>query len=232
MILNGDCLDLMSDLPQVDMVLCDLPYGTTQCSWDTPLDLERLWALYRKICKGPIVLFAKSPFDKVLAVSNLKALRYEWIWEKSKATGFLNAKKRPLEAHESILVFSDRTPPYYPQMTPGEPYDKGVRKKQTEDDIYGQFNQTHIKSSGQRYPRSVVYFKTAESEGKTFHKTQKPVDLCRYLIRTYTQPGQVILDNCMGSGTTGIAARLEDREFIGIEKDEAMFNIAKERLNG
>jgi site-specific DNA-methyltransferase (adenine-specific) len=218
----------------INMILCDLPYGTTQCKWDSVLPFDKLWAQYQRIIKpnGAIVLFGAQPFTSVLISSNLKLFKYTWVWEKSKATGFLNAKRRPLVAHEDIMVFCDGTPPYYPIMSEGTPYDKGVRKDQTGDDVYGKFDQAHIKNeSGQRYPRSVVYFKTAESEGKTFHKTQKPVALLEYLIRTYTNEGETVLDNCFGSGSTTIAAINSKRNFIGFELDANYYELAKNRVN-
>lgn len=213
----------------VDMVLCDLPYGTTRCSWDTVIPLDKLWSEYKRVCKGAIVLTAAQPFTSFLVTSGIDLYRYSWVWEKSKATGFLNSKKRPLVAHEDVLVFSENTPVYYPQMSTGLPYDKGVRKAQTKDDVYNFFNQVEVKSSGERYPRSVIYFTTAEREGG-YHKTQKPVALMEYLIKTYSNEGDTVLDNCMGSGTTGVACKSLGRNFIGIEKEEKYFNIAKDRI--
>lgn len=233
MLYYGDCLEIMPTIqPQsVDMILCDLPYGTTGCSWDAIIPFDKLWPEYIRIIKpkGAIVLTASQPFTAALIMSNPTIFKYEWIWEKSKATGFLNSKKRPLVAHESVLVFWNAQ--YYPQMTIGDSYNKGIRKSQTTDDVYGKFNQVNVKSDGQRYPRSVLYFKTAESEGKTYHKTQKPIALMEYLIKTYTQEGETVMDNCMGSGTTGVACKNLNRKFIGIEKDEKYFQIAKQRID-
>jgi DNA modification methylase len=230
----GDCLELMNDIPDesVDMILCDLPYGTTQCSWDSVIDFSRLWIQYERIIKtnGAIVLTASQPFTSKLIVSNINRFKYSMVWEKSKATGFLNAKKRPLVAHEDIVVFCKHTPPYYPQMTQGEVYNKGVRKKQTENDVYGKFKQTEVKSEGLRYPRSVVYFKTAESEGDVIHKTQKPVTLFEYLIKTYTNEGETVLDNCSGSGTTAIACITTNRNYICIENDKKHFENSNRRV--
>ncbi|MFA7278784.1 MAG: site-specific DNA-methyltransferase [Sterolibacterium sp.] len=236
MILHGDCIQLMRHLPDqsVDMIFCDLPYGKTKCSWDSPIPMADLWQQYNRIIKPDraIVFTASQPFSSQLVMSNPKAFKYSMVWEKSKASGFLNAKIRPMAAHEDILVFSKGRVPYYPQKSAGEAYDKGVRKQQTDDDIYGKYSRTRVASEGERYPRSVIYFKTAESEGKTFHKTQKPLALCEYLISTYTQPRETVLDNCMGSGSAGIAAMKLGRKFIGMEKDKDIFNIAMERMYG
>lgn len=231
---RGDCLEIMKKIPDqsIDMILCDLPYQITNCDWDQLIPFEPLWEEYHRIIKkkGAIVLFGTEPFSSQLRCSNLKHFKYDWIWEKSKATGFLNAKKRPLVAHEYIHVFYQKQPVYHPQMREGKPYNKGTRKQQTTNDVYGTFKPVQVKSEGKRYPRSVLYFKTAESEGPTFHKTQKPVSLLEYLIKTYTNENEVVLDNCMGSGSTGIAALNTNRRFIGIELNEAFFQQAKERI--
>lgn len=232
---QGDCLEVMKGIEDksIDMILCDLPYGTTNCSWDIVIPFEPLWEQYNRIIKdnGAIVLFGSEPFSSALRMSNIKNYKYDWVWEKSKATGFLNAKKRPLVAHEYIHVFYKKQPLYNPQMREGNPYNKGMRKQQTENDVYGEFKQVEVKSEGKRYPRSVIYYKTAETEGETFHKTQKPVSLLEYLINTYTNTGEVVLDNCMGSGSTGIACINTNRKFIGVELDDTYFNVAKERIN-
>lgn len=229
----GDCLELMRELPDasVELILCDLPYGTTQCRWDAIVPLKRLWAQYRRIIKpeGVIVLTAAQPFTSALVMSNPDWFRYDLVWEKSKASGFLNAKRQPLRAHESILIFSNRAPPYFPQMEGGKAYDKGVRKAQTDNDVYGRFCQARVKSEGARYPRSVLKFKTAEREGG-HHKAQKPIALMEYLVRTYTSPGDMVLDNCMGSGTTGVACAQAGRRFIGMEMDAGYFEIARNRI--
>jgi DNA modification methylase len=234
-IIHGDCLQVMKDIPDksIDVVICDLPYGTTQCKWDSVIPFDELWDAYSRIIKdkGAIVLHSQQPFTSNLIVSNIRSYKYSIIWEKSKATGFLNAKKRPLVAHEEINIFCNGAPPYYPQMTKGKAYDKGIRKKQTENDVYGSFKQKVIKSDGARYPRSVVYFKTAESEGQTYHKTQKPVLLVEYLVNTYSQKGQVVLDNCIGSGTTAVACINTGRNFIGIEKEAKYVDIANKRVS-
>ena len=232
-LMQGNCLELLKTIPDgsVDMVLTDPPYGTTACKWDTVIPFEPMWAELKRVIKpnGAIVLFGSEPFSSLLRCSNLKMFKYDWVWEKSKATGFLNSKKQPLRAHEIISVFYSKQPTYNPQMINGESYNKGVRKEQTENDVYGRFNQVEVKSDGLRFPRSVQYFKTAESEGG-FHKTQKPVPLLEYLIKTYTQENETVLDFTMGSGSTGVAAKNLNRKFIGIELDEKYFEIAKTRI--
>ena len=230
---HGDCLELMRDIPNksIDMILCDLPYGTTQNKWDSVIPLDELWKEYKRIIKdnGVIALTSQGIFTAKLMLSNEKWFKYKLVWVKSKATNFLNAKKQPLRKHENICVFYNKQPQYNPQMTEGEPYDKGVRKNQLTGS-YGDFNPVHVKSEGMRYPTDVIYFKTAESEGKVYHPTQKPVSLLEYLIKTYTNERETVLDNCMGSGSTGVACINTNRNFIGMELDENYFNIAKERI--
>jgi len=213
----------MKDIPDgsIDMVLCDLPYGTTQNKWDSVIPLDELWEQYNRIVKedGAIVLTSYGLFTAKLILSNERNFKYKWIWQKSKATNFLNAKRQPLRKYEEICVFYRKQPVYNPQMTKGEPYNKGIRKNQLTGS-YGTFDPTVVESKGERYPTDILYFKTAESEGKVYHPTQKPVDLGRYLIRTYTNPGDVVLDNTSGSGSFLVAAVEEGRNFIGIEKNE------------
>ena len=232
-IYNEDCLEGVKriDDKSIDMILCDLPYGTTQNKWDSVIPLAELWKEYKRIIKdnGVIVLTSQGIFTAKLMLSNEKWFKYKLVWVKSKATNFLNAKKQPLRKHEDICVFYNKQPQYNPQMTEGEPYDKGVRKNQLTGS-YGDFNPVHVKSEGLRYPTDVVYFKTAESEGKVYHPTQKPVALFEYLIRTYTNEGETVLDNCIGSGTTAIACLNTNRNFIGFEKDKEYWEIANERL--
>ena len=232
----GDCLELMPLIADktIDMILCDLPYGTTQNKWDSIIDLPKLWSEYKRVIKdnGAIVLTAQTPFDKVLGCSNLEMLKYELIWEKSKATGFLNAKKIPLKAHENILIFYKQQPTYNPQMTKGEPYNKGFIKAQNGNGTYGNFDaKLRLNESGDRFPRSVFYFKTSEAEGKVIHPTQKPIALFEYLIKTYTNEGETVLDNCIGSGTTAIACKNTNRNFIGIEKGQEYFDLATKRID-
>ena len=220
---EADCLECMKQFPDasIDMILCDLPYGMTQNKWDSYIPLDLLWEQYERIIKpsGAILLTSQGLFTAKLILSKAELFKYKWIWMKSKPTNFLNAKKQPLRKHEDVCVFYKRQPTYNPQMVSGEPYDKGVRKDQLSGS-YGDFQPVHVHSSGDRYPTDVIYFKTAESEGEVFHPTQKPVSLGRYLIRTYSNPGDIVLDNTFGSGSFLVAALMEGRNFIGIEKNE------------
>ena len=232
-IYNEDCLEGMKRIPDgsVDMILCDLPYGTTRNKWDTVIPLEPLWEQYNRVIKdrGAILLTAQTPFDKVLGVSNLENLKYEWIWDKKLATGHLNAKRMPLKRHENILVFYKKTPVYNPQFTKGEPYDKGFALRESEN--WGkQVAVSGKNSSGKRYPTSLIVKSNANQRGK-LHPTQKPVSLFEYLIKTYTNKGETVLDNCMGSGTTAIACLNTNRNFIGFELDKGYFDIANERID-
>lgn len=233
-VIEGDCLEVMKGIPSksIDMVLCDLPYGTTQNKWDSVIPLDLLWKEYRRIVKdnGVVVLTSQGIFTAKLILSNEKWFKYKLVWEKSKATNFLNAKKQPLRKHEDICVFYKKQPVYNPQMTDGDPYDKGIRKNQLTGS-YGDFNPVHVVSDGKRYPTDVIYFKTAESEGKVYHSTQKPVELGRYLIRTYTNEGAVVLDNACGSGSFLVSAILENRNFIGIEKNEDVELYKNEKVD-
>ena len=217
----------------VNAIITDFPYGTLNAKrnlWDRVIDYERFWLEVKRIGTENLVLVstAQQPFTSYLINTNLKDFKYTMVWEKSKATGYLNSKKQPLRAHEDIVVFYNKQCTYNPQMTPGDPYDKGTAIRDTEH--YGaQTKATHVKSSGDRYPRSVLYFKTAEFEGK-LHPTQKPIELYEWLVKTFTNPGDLILDPCMGSGTTGVASLLNGRNFIGVERDVEYFEVAKERL--
>ncbi len=231
---HGDCLLEMNKIPDqsVDMILTDLPYYTTNCHWDLPINLEKLWEQYNRIIKdnGAILLFAQTPFDKVLGSSNLKQLRYEWIWEKTTSTGHLNAKKMPMKAHENILVFYNKLPTYNPQMTTGHKPVNSYTKHQSDGEIYGK-TKVGITGGGStlRYPRSVLLFPT-DKQKSALHPTQKPVALLEYLILTYTNKGDTILDNCFGSGSTGVAAANTGRKFLGIELQDEYFNIGEERI--
>lgn len=237
----GDCLDLMTQIPDksVDMILADLPYGQIRASWDCQIDLVKLWHDYERIIKnsGAILLFAACPFDKILGASNLSLLRYEWIWEKTQATGFFNAKKMPMKAHENILVFYKNTPVYNPQKTFGHKPMNSYTKRasvQNKTECYGVVNKD-VSGGGDtdRYPRSVLKFPSDKQKSKItglIHPTQKPIALCEYFIKTYTNEGDLIFDNVMGSGTTCLAAKNLKRNWIGIEKEEKYFNIAKQRL--
>lgn len=227
---QGNCLEIMKDIPDesIDMILCDLPYGTTRNKWDSVIPLDKLWEQYERIIKdnGAIVLFSQMPFTAELVHSNLKLFKYEWIWEKDNATGFLNAKKMPLKIHENILIFYKKLTTYNPQMRKGfKPY---KCKQGRHSSNYGAYEQGYItESNGERYPIDIIEFK----KDSGLHPTQKPVALLEYLIKTYTNENDIVLDNCMGSGSCGVAAINTGRNFIGIELDENYFNIAKERIN-
>ena len=229
-LLNGDCLELMKDMPDksIDMILCDLPYGTTKCKWDSIIPFEPLWCHYERIIKdnGVIVLFSQMPFTAELVSSNLKLFKYEWIWEKDNATGFLNAKKMPLKIHENILVFYKKLPLYNPQMRVGfKPY---KCKQGRHSSNYGDYQEGHMtESNGERYPIDIIKFNRDKDK---IHPTQKPVALLEYLIKTYTNENETVLDNCMGSGSTGVACINTNRNFIGIELDEKYFEMAKNRI--
>ena len=239
---QGDCLDVMGRLPEdsVDMVLCDLPYGVLNKSndkarWDCQIPLDALWEQYRRVCKddAPIVLFAQGMFTADLMESNRSMWRYNLVWDKVNPTGFLNARRMPLRSHEDICVFYGRLPVYHPQMTP---YDASLRhgkgtKCFREDysghnGCYGNFRQTETLMSDEKFPKSIITVKRKHDTGHHYHPTEKPVELLRYLIRTYSDDGDVVLDNTMGSGSTCVAAVKEHRRFIGIEKDETFYLTA------
>ena len=231
---EGDCLEYMNLIPDesIDMILCDLPYGMTQNKWDSYISLDELWKQYNRIIKpnGAIVLTSNGVFTAKLILSQPNIYKYKWVWENSKPTNFLNAKKQPLRKHEDVCVFYKKQPTYHPQMTKGEPYDKGIRKNQLSGN-YGDFDPVHVASDGERYPTDVIYIKTAESEGAVLHPTQKPIELGRYMVRTYTNPGDVVLDNTFGSGSFIVAALMEGRNFIGIEKNEDVALFKKEEID-
>ncbi len=228
----GDCLEVMQTLGNVNMVLADPPYGTTACKWDSVIPLGNMWAVLQQVTNDntPIVLMAQTPFDKVLGCSNLPGLRYEWIWEKTAATGHLNAKKMPMKAHENALVFYRSMPTYNPQKTNGHRPVNSYTKHRDDGECYGA---TKIGVSGggatDRYPRSIQIF-ASDKQKTALHPTQKPVALMEYLIRTYTNEGDTVLDFTMGSGTTGVACLNTRRKFIGIELDEKYFNITCKRI--
>lgn len=231
---EGDCLELLPYFPDhsVDLVLCDLPYGTTQNKWDSVIPLEPLWKQYKRILKpkGAVVLTAHGIFTAKLILSNESWFKYKIVWEKSKPTNFLNAKKQPLRKHEDICVFYKGQPIYNPEMTTGEPYDKGVRKNQLSGS-YGNFLPARVRSAGQRYPTDIVYFKTAESEGPVWHPTQKPVELGRYFVRTFTNPGALVLDNAFGSGSFLVAAAMEKRRYVGIERNQDVHQFKRIQID-
>ena len=225
-LLQGDCLNLMKNIPDnsVDMILCDLPYGTTQNKWDTIIPLEPLWEEYKRVSKGAIVLTATQPFSSILVSSNLDMFKYQWVWVKSKITGVLNAKKMPVRKHEQVLIFAKKSIVYNAQ---GLVAKNTITKQGGCSDNYGNRATTDYVQEFTNWPRDVLEI---PSEGKTQHPTQKPVALMEYLIRTYTNKGETVLDNCMGSGTTGVACINTNRKFIGIEMDENYFSIAKNRI--
>lgn len=227
-IYNEDCLEGMKRIPDgsVDMILCDLPYGTTaRNKWDCIIPYKKLWEQYTRVVKdsGAICLFSQLPFDKTLACSNLEMLRYEWIWKKQQGTGHLNAKKMPLKNHENILVFYKKLPTYNPQFTKGKPYQCKSGKGSSN---YREQISVVTENNGIRYPLSVIEFRSDKGQ----HPTQKPVALCEYLIKTYTNEGETVLDNCMGSGTTAIACINTNRNYMGFELDKHYCDIANERI--
>jgi site-specific DNA-methyltransferase (adenine-specific) len=232
MLMQGDCLERMKEIPSgsVDMVLTDPPYGTTACKWDSIIPLEPMWEQLKRVIKpnGAIIMTASQTFTSVLINSNIKQFKYSWAWQKSNLTGHLNAKKQPLKCMEDICVFYKKQATYNPQMTIGKPYDKGVCSNKTEN--YGK--QTPVKTknkSGARYPKNIINIKNVH-RAHSIHPTQKPVALMEYLIKTYTNETETVLDFTMGSGSTGVAAKNLNRKFIGIELDETYFNTAKERI--
>lgn len=228
-IILGDCLEIMNNIPSksVDMILCDLPYGTTQNKWDAIIPFDQLWAQYERIIKddGSIVLTAAQPFTSALVMSNPKLFKYEWIWKKTDSTNFLNAKHQPLRIHESVLVFYKKAR-YNPQgLKPYGKFKKDTKEVTTEN--YGATKGAQYKQEYTNYPESVINF---DSANNTIHPTQKPVPLFRYLVKTYSNPGDTVLDNCSGSGTTAIACYDEGRNFICIEKDVSNHSKSVKRL--
>lgn len=228
----GDCLEKMKNIDDhsVDMILCDPPYGTTRNKWDSVIPLDKMWDEYKRIIKdnGAIVLFSSEPFTSELILSNLKMFRYDLIWAKTQGSDFLNANRKPLKAHENILVFYKHLPTYNKQYWYSTPY-KCANKKRTHSSNYGTYS-TKIGSEGsedgKRYPLSVLKFNSE----KGLHPTQKPVALLEWLIKTYTNENDTVLDNCMGSGSTGVACVNTNRKFIGIELDDKYFDIALNRI--
>ena len=227
----GDCLDLMPKLEDesIDLILADLPYGTTRNKWDAVIPFEEMWAEYERIIKpnGAIILTAAQPFTSALVMSNPKLFKYEWIWSKTVGSGQLNAHKQPLRTHESILVFYKSPPIYNPQLTEGKPYHQ-KRKASYEGPGYNSQRPNETKNDGFRLPKSVLNI--ANPRIKNGHPTQKPVELMEYLIKTYTNENQVVLDNVVGSGTTAVAAINTNRQFIAFEMDEKYYQISKDRI--
>lgn len=225
LLIRGDCMAEMAKLPSasVDLVLCDLPYGTTKNKWDSVLPLDALWREYKRLCKGAVVLTASQPFTSALVMSNLSGFRHDWVWSKSAATGHLNAKRKPMRAHEDVLVFSVAPPPYFPQGL--VPYGRTVRRGHNGSNFGRSGTENTQASTG--FPRSILH---VPGDTKRTHPTQKPIALMEYMIRTYSREGDTVLDNTMGSGTTGVACVNAGRRFIGIEKDADYFRIAQQRI--
>ena len=232
----GDCLELMPkhvEDKSVDMIFCDLPYGTTQNKWDSVIPLDELWKEYERVIKdnGAIVLFAAQPFTSALIMSNPKMFKYDWIWQKPKGTGHLNAKKQPMRDKEDILVFYKKQCTYNPQMTEGTPYKDKAGKDHTKSTSmtgsYGKYTNYREVNKGVRYPKQVQQFGVVERG--TVHPTQKPLDLIEYMIKTYTNEGDLILDNTCGSGTTGLGAKNLNRNYIMMEQDPKYYEIACKR---
>jgi len=241
-VFHGDCLEVMKTIPNgsIDMILCDLPYGTTKNKWDIIIPFDKLWSQYKRIIKqnGAIVLSASQPFTSELILSNKKMFRYDMTWEKSTATGFMNAKKMPLRAHEDILVFYKKLPTYNPVKTKAKTSSLRGHQKDRFSENYGKQIVSSYGSDDNfsRYPRSVFQIKkdtgfSSPLNNTRLHPTQKPVDLMEYLIKTYTNEGETILDNCAGSGTTGIACINTNRNYILIEKEQKYFDVINERID-
>ena len=231
---KGDCLELMKDIPNgsIDMILADLPYGTTKCKWDTIIPFEPLWEQYKRIIKdnGAIVLTARQPFTSMLITSNKKMFRQTWVWDKVIGVNFMNAKKMHTQGFEDICVFYRKLPTYNPQMEEGVPFkDSRKTKHRTKTEALGsRAKYTPQNNIGTRYPRGIIRFSARNN--KPLHPTQKPVALFEYLIKTYTNEGETVLDNTMGSGTTGVACVNTNRSFIGMELDDKYFEIAERRI--
>lgn len=237
---KGDCLEVMKNIPDksIDMILCDLPYGTTACKWDTIIPFEPLWEQYNRIIKenGAIVLFGSEPFSSKLRISNLKNYKYDWVWNKKSASNSLMANKRPLKEYENIIVFCKSQTTYNPQKEERiKAWTRAGKGKNKTSNIYGTKVDLYIKKEDDKlsFPKSILTFsleRTEASRSKRVHPTQKPVELLEYLIKTYTNENETVLDNCMGSGSTGVACINTNRNFIGIELDDKYFEIAKKRI--
>jgi len=239
-LLHGDCLELMNDIPDgsVDMILCDLPYGTTACKWDSIIPFEPLWEQYERIIKdnGAIVLTGQEPFSSHLRMSNIKDYRYDWKWDKVVGSNFVNARRMPLKVYEDVMVFYKRQPTYNPQMVLREKRNFRVSGKNgnISNRVNGVKQLSGVTSDKMKYPTNKIKINRLEKELNSkhvIHPTQKPVSLLEYLIKTYTNEGETVLDNCMGSGSTGVACKNLNRNFIGIELDDKYFEIAKRRIS-
>ena len=236
-LIHGDCLEVMKTIPDasIDAIITDPPYGTTVCKWDAIIPFEPMWKELNRIIKdnGAIILFGNQPFSSALIMSNPKMFKYEWIWEKTQATGHLNAYKMPMKSHEQILVFYNKQPNYNPQKTQNhKPMNFGTKYATLNNNVYGKMSNDNMKFGGNtdRFPRTVINF-SKDIQTNYLHPTQKPIALIEYLIETYTKPRDIVLDFTMGSGTTGLACKNLNRNFIGIEKDDNYFKIATDRIN-
>ena len=231
-LINGDCIIEMNNIPDksIDMILCDLPYGMTKNKWDIVIPFDKLWEQYNRVIKdnGAIILFGNNPFTAELILSNKKYFRYTLVWEKNKFSDFLNSKRKPMKIHEDIVIFYKKQPTYNPQLVVGEPYTRWNTQSSVDKQTnYGKIKENVVKNDGTRLPTTVLKFNRKE---RPIHPTEKPVELLEWLIKTYTNEGDTILDNCMGSGSTGVACKNTNRNFIGIELDTNYFNIAKNRI--
>lgn len=232
-LLNGDCLDLLQNIPDksIDFILTDLPYGTTACKWDSIIPFEPMWDQLNRVIKsnGAIALFGSEPFSSLLRMSNLKNYKYDWVWDKVIGTGFLNSKKQPMRCYENISVFYKNQCTYNPQKSTGNKR-KSSYKKNDKTEVYGKQNKSVVYDSTERYPRNIQVF-SRDTQKSCYHPTQKPVALLEFLIKTYTNENETVLDFTMGSGSTGVACLNTNRNFIGIEKEEKYFLISKDRIN-
>ena len=234
-IILGDCLEVMKTIQDksIDMILCDLPYGTTNCKWDEIIPFNLLWDEYYRISKenAAIVLFSTQPFTTKMISSNINDFRYCLVWDKIRVAGFLNANRMPLKQHEDICVFYKKLPTYNPQKYLDKPYDKTkYNGKELDKNVLGSYTSKSSKNNGERFPKSILKFSQNWRRQDQQHPTQKPELLLEWLIKTYTNEGETVLDNTMGSGSTGVACKNTNRNFIGIEKEEKYFNIATERI--
>ena len=232
---KGDCLEVMKTIPDgsIDAIITDPPYGTTACKWDSVIDFELMWEQLNRIIKpnGAIVLFGSEPFSSALRMSNIKNYRYDLIWNKIRAAGFLNANRMPLKQHENISLFYKKLPTYNPQKYIDKPYDKTkYNGKDMKENVLGSYVSKSSKNNGERFPKSILKFSQNWSRQQQIHPTQKPIALMEYLIKTYTNENETVLDFTMGSGSTGVACKNTNRNFIGIEMDAKYFDIATERI--
>jgi len=234
-LIHGDCLEKMNDIQDksIDMILCDLPYGMTKNKWDTVIPFDQLWEHYNRVIKdnGAIVLFGSQPFTSIMITSNLKMFRYCLVWEKNKFSDFLNAKRKPMKTNEDICLFYKKQPTYNPQYTYGDPYKRWNTQKAVDKQTnYGGHKKNVAESKdGKRLPTTVLKFNRVE---RPKHPTQKPQDLLEWLIKTYSNEGELVLDNCMGVGTTGLACKKTNRHFIGIELDSKYYKVAQDLILG